>query len=276
MEVRRISPTYLRLFGFAIIVMVAFFVRVGVDAPIVSPDGKQYLRIAENVLNNGCYSSSPPAASICKPTWGYQPPGYPTFIVLVKVFFGDSLEVIIIIQSLLYSLALSYALFSAAPLFRSYVALLVTGIVLAISPFTTPWSYWVLTETLASAASLWVGAECLRSLSNRRFRTVPLALALTTAALLRWDLFWLLVPVIVVGVYLLDFREMAFKLAVLGLTVSIPFFLLMVRAVVVGLPAIPINIDASEAGLPPGIPSFLESCVSATNCNHRIDVESLE
>lgn len=235
----------------------AFVFRVVLNQPTVTPDGELYMRIADNVVLNGCYSDSPPAQALCSPTWANQPPGYPLFIAVVKVLFGDTPQHIVVAQSFLYALAIVYVLFSARLVFRgSNGWLIAVGLLLALSPLTAPWSQWVLTETLAAAATLWVAAECLRSLAIGKCRTPHIALALIAAVLVRWDMIWLILPVALVAWHLHGVRAMFYRLGILLGVVAVPILLLVMRAVAVGLPPVPSALNASADELPPGVVSF--------------------
>jgi hypothetical protein len=235
----------------------AFAFRVSLNQPIVTPDGELYLRIANNLVLNGCYSDSPPLEAVCSPTWGSQPPGYPLFIALVKVLFGGTPQHIVAAQSFLYALTLAYLLFAVRlmlPGFKGW--LFATGLLLAFSPLTAPWSHWVLTETLAAAASLWVAAECLRSLAIRQTRTPHIALALTAAVLVRWDLVWLILPAAVVTWHLHRARAMVYTVGLWLGVAAIPVLLLVARATALGLPPVPSALNATADELPPGVVSF--------------------
>jgi hypothetical protein len=237
------------------IFLVSFGVRVSLDAPGISPDGWMYLRMAENISLNGCYSESPPADAPCIPYWGPKQPGYPVFIAVIKAF-SNSLVGIVIFQSLLVSAAITYTICCAVPFFRNLAGATLAGFVLALSPLTVPYSDWLLTETLAVAASLWVVAECLRSLATRRFRTAHISFAILIAVFIRWDLIWLFLPITIVAYTLLDLRSAIYKLVGVLCVVSVPILLLILKAVVAGLPPVPRLLSASDDQVPPGIVAF--------------------
>lgn len=235
----------------------AFVLRVSLSTTTLTPDSESYLRMAENVLLHGCYSNSRPDTAECSPTWSNQPPGYPLFIAAVKAVSSGTADAIVLAQCLVYAVAVAYALYSLRQsLHLSRRSLVATGLVLSLSPLTASWSQWVLTETLAAAAALWVGAECLRSLSSGVFRTRPLAAALAVSLMVRWDLIWLVVPVAIVAFRLRarggTTRRMAIAIGAMGL----PVVLMSIRAVLVGLPAMPRYMDAPPDELPPGIYRF--------------------
>jgi len=240
---------------FAIVVVVTFLVRVP-HSPIVSPDGELYLRIADNVIANGCYSDSPPAERACHPTWANQPPGYPLFLAVSRVA-GAPVRALPALQIFLYAVAAIYALACLRRelgMARPWVY--ATGLVLALSPLTIGWSHWILTETVAAAAALWLVADCIRSASTRTFRTGPLAISLAAATFVRWDLIWLSVPIMAVAWHLRRTPGILFRLCVVGTPVSTLIALLIARAAIVGLPLVPSALNAGPDELPPGIVTF--------------------
>jgi len=242
---------------YVMVFLSSFVFRVALNQPTVTADGRLYMKIADNVVLNGCYSDSPPAGALCKPTWGNQPPGYPLFIAFVKVFFGATPRQIVVSQSFLYAVAVLYVLISVRLLFGTLNGwFLPTSLFLSISPLTLFWSQWILTETLAAAAVLWVAAESLRSLAARKLRTTIIAIALSAALMLRWDMIWLAFPVAIVAWHLYGLKQMLPKLAVIFGVIAIPVVLLIVRALALGLPLIPATLNASPEELPPGIVKF--------------------
>jgi glycosyltransferase involved in cell wall biosynthesis len=235
----------------------AFLLRALLGTPTVTPDGELYLRIAENLIRYGCYSDSHPSTGDCTPTWANQPPGYPWFLAALKALTPATPSLIVLAQALAYAIAVTYCVYTVNHAMRtSRRSLVALGLLLSVSPLTLSWSQWVLTETVAAAATLWVAAECLRSITSAQFRTRQLSAALACALLVRWDLVWLVVPVALVAWCLRScagiIRHVAF---VLGLTI-LPVILFSVRATAVGLPPLPRYMDVPPDEIPPGILRF--------------------
>jgi glycosyltransferase involved in cell wall biosynthesis len=238
----------------------AFLLRASLNTPTVTPDGELYLRVAENLVRNGCYSDSLPSTRDCTPTWANQPPGYPLFLAALKALIPATPTLIVLAQSTAYAIAVAYCVYSVnGAVHLSGGSLLVLGLLLSVSPLTLSWSQWVLTETLAAAATLWVAAECLRSVTTAQFRTKQLGFAVACALLLRWDLIWLAAPVALVAWSLRPnggiVRHVAFVLAL----TTLPILLLSMRAVAVGLPPLPGYMDVPSEEIPPGILKFWEA-----------------
>lgn len=248
-----------------LILALAFTVRIAIAAPRVTPDGILYQRIAENLVTHGCYSASLPASAECVPTWGNQPPGYPFMVVLAQAVGGRTATAIVVVQSLIFSLALAYLLISCRESGHGRGWLITTAVVLAFSPLTVAWSHWVLTETLGAAAAMWVVAECVRSLSRRSFRTGPLSLAAAAGLLTRWDLIWLTMPIAVVAWQLRRTPRIRIRLGTVYAAVLTPIVVLVLRAMAVGLPTVPSALNAGPDELPSGIVRFWNTAAIGQN-----------
>jgi hypothetical protein len=241
---------------YGIVFLTTAVTRVAIREAVVTPDGKLYLLLAENLLRHGCYSQSLPDNAECVPTWTSQPPGYPLFLAGCRAVLGASPTSIVVAQSIIYAAAVVYLLFAARRLLDPPLAwMLAAGLLIGCSPLTVSWSHWILTETLAGAGVLWVMAECVRSLSRGELRTVMVTAALTTSVLVRWDLVWLVAPVLLVAWYLHEPRPAIRRsfAALCGPGSAILF--LMVRAAAVGLPFVP-PYPLPPDEVPPGIASF--------------------
>ena len=70
-----------------------------------TPDSDVYTLLAKNVIANFCYSLSLVETASCVPSWGEQPPGYPFFILLVRIVGGNGERPIVFAQMLLFSIA---------------------------------------------------------------------------------------------------------------------------------------------------------------------------
>jgi hypothetical protein len=218
-----------------------------------------YQRIAENLVHNACYSDAAPDQATCTPVWGNQPPGYPFFIALLKLVGAGAPQGLVAIQSLVFCGAVAYLLLSLRSAHPNHRWLLPgVALVIGLSALTAGWSHWIRTETLAASATIWVMAECVRSLSARVFRTIPISLAVAGGAMMRWDLVWLLLPVLVVAWQLRSMPGFWVRATMPIGAVGLPILLLLARAAVVGLPIVPAALNAGPDEIPPGIRRFWE------------------
>ena len=150
------------------------------------------------MIANFCYSLWPVETVSCHPSWGSQPPGYPLFILLVRMVGGNGERPIVFAQMLLFSIAafnLCRVLDASHP--SPTLFILTTGAAL-FSPAAIGWSRFVMTELLSSAAVMFTFAELARSAQVGRIRTVGICIAVICGMLVRWDLITLLVPVLAV------------------------------------------------------------------------------
>jgi hypothetical protein len=163
---------------------------------------------------------------------------------------------IVVAQIFIFGLALWYALFTAARLNVNTIYLILSGLAVSWSTASAGFSRWVLSETLSSAACLWLAAECLNSIIIRRISTFRICIAIATCALLRWDMIWVAVPVVVIAYHLCSARKALQKCALVGGLSAIPYFALVARAALVGLTLVPPVMRPTDKQLPPGILSF--------------------
>jgi hypothetical protein len=238
------------------IFLVAVIIRVGAGDPKVTPDGQQYRRIADNILLHGCYSDSPPQLGECRPTWSNQPPGYPAFVAVAKLFGAGSPGALVLVQSVVFGAAAAYLFLSGWIALPSRWWAVAVALMCAASPLTAGWSRWILTETLGASATLWVIAECIRSLSEQRLRTVWLALAVACGLMIRWDLVWLVFPVLLVAFRLRRSPGTQLQAGLVLAAVAFPVALLIARAALVGLPLIPGAHNVGPDQDPPGVTTF--------------------
>ena len=214
-------------------------VALAVILPQVSPDGLQYLSVGDNIALNGCISLSPPETAECAPHWGgNHPPGYPLLLAVSRLL---SLGVVgsLILQSVLVALAitrLSRALMLVSE--RQWVGL-AAGLVMGLSPIHLAWSRFVLPDTVAVAATLWLAAEILLSLHQQKFRIVPIALAFAAAFFARYDGILLLLPIVLTAFLLHPVGLALRKGLICALLVAIPISLWSIRNVSQDLAFIP-------------------------------------
>lgn len=219
--------------------------------PVISPDSRAYITMADNIRLNGCISYSDPATRACVAAWGTQPPGYPMFLASIRAVTTDE-RVAVAAQVFLFALAAAWLMVAAAP---GRIGVIAVGtIALCASPLTFAWGRWILTETLASAAAMMVFAFLLTEFRRRQVRVAATGLVLAIALSIRWDLALLVVPVFLLAWSLTSLRR-AFPLA-LGISVLAvtPYAAMAIRAVRIGLPIAPSNV--LDEDLPAGLLRF--------------------
>jgi hypothetical protein len=220
-------------------------------APAAGGDADVYLRVAENLFANGCVSLSEPATAACVPHWGGNHyPGFPAFIALSYLLLGHAAVAPLLAQAAVAAAAVVRLAHAAARLSGSAGTGIAAGLVAALSPLQVAWPRFVLTESLLLALMLWLVAELLLSLHQRRLRILPLSLALTGLAFVRHDgvLFSIAVPIVALAVHRPPVAVVR-TLAVAALTAA-PLLLWATRGVLLGLSFLPPavqTIDGSPA-----------------------------
>jgi len=213
---------------------------IALAAPEIAGDTEIYRAVADNIRLNGCVSLSDPAGGACVPHWGgNQLPGYPAFVAAVHRLSGGSDAWVRAAQCLPVALATAYAAQCTAWLARNRSAGLAAGLLLAASPLTLPWPRFLLTEALTLATTLLVLAECVRSLAEKRFRALPLGLALAAAAFVRYDSVALLVPVLATAFLTAPPRRAVAGLLAAGAVAALPLGLWWARSVWSGAGPVP-------------------------------------
>jgi hypothetical protein len=205
-------------------------------APAITPDGETAVVVAENIRLNGCVSVSAPASGECRPhAGGNQPPFYPAVIAISHALFGPGETPVRLVQAAAYAAAAAWLARAAALFAGSTAAGWAVGLAMALSPVQVAWPRFLLTESFALAGTLWVLAECLLSLQQRRLRVLPLAAALFAAIAARYDSALLAAPVAVVGFLLHRPLAALRKGAVMALLLALPIGLWTWRNLSVGL-----------------------------------------
>jgi hypothetical protein len=228
--------------------------RANIHQPFIGSDSRLYMSLAENLVVNGCYSRSDPRTAECRPSWGGQPPGYPTFIAALKLTGYGRPDDIVIAQVVIFALAVIALLAVSAQRTTSGVALFVPGIVLMASPLTAGFSPYVLTETMAAASTVVIFAALAHSLRSGRLSILFTALAFLWAALVRWDQLPLVCAVGFIAFHLHSFRGAMLRIIIILVPTIAIYASLVIRAALVGLPLIPSSIG--DIKLPPGIVKF--------------------
>ena len=176
--------TYI-LFFFIIIfprlLFILFYSDLGGDSEI-------YTTVAENILNGCGVSLSNPLTKECIAHFGgNHGPGYPLFISLVWATFNHSDLAIRIIQSIIYSISCLWLIRSIYILTNNKKPMIIIGLILAFSPLLIAWPRYVQTETLSLAATIYLIAEIVISLSLKKIRIISISVALIFATWIRLD-----------------------------------------------------------------------------------------
>lgn len=227
------------------LLLVFFYQGIGGDTAI-------YETVALNILKNACVSVSSPVDGACIPHWGgNQLPGYPVFLAAVWSVFGKSALAANVVQSVLWTAAACYLVRAVWRFTGKWSAALLVGVVLALSPLQIPWVRMTLTETSAFTTTLWVFAELILSLADRRLRAVPLGIALAAAIFVRYDQIFLCLAVAAVGFYLYTPVQALKRGLVIALVVAAPLMAWTARNMVVGLDVVPHALTLEDGGVPP-------------------------
>lgn len=225
--------------AWAALAALAFLLRLPfvLLAPAITPDGETALLVAENMRLNACVSVSDPATGACLPhAGGNQPPFYPAVIALSHALFGPGDQTPVrIVQAAAYAAAVGWLARAAALFAGASAAGWAVGLAMAFSPVQIAWPRFLLTESFALAGALWVFAECLLSLHERRLRVLPLTAALLAAIAARYDSVLLAAPVAATGFLLHRPLAAIRKGAVMVVLLAIPIGLWTWRNLSVGL-----------------------------------------
>jgi len=224
------------------ILFILFYPEPGGDYEI-------YTTVAENILSGCGVSLSNPLTEECIPHFGgNHGPGYPLFISLVWATFNHSDLAIRIIQSIIYSIACLWLIRSTYVLTNNKKFIIVVGILLAFSPLLIAWPRYVQTETLSIAATIYLLAEIILSLSIKKVRIISISLALIFATWIRLDNIFLTVPVAVTVLYIHGFRNGVIKGILIALILSSTWGIWTARNIIVKLP----NLVPGDMVIPDG------------------------
>lgn len=248
---------WLTLFVFALL---AFGVRMAVvlAGPWAEGDAEVYANVASNILHNGCVSMDLWSASSCAPHWGgNQLPGYPAFIALAWVVFGENLTAPLLVQSAIFTFSICYLCWALSLFGAPRASVWCVGLFLSISPSLAGWSRALMTEALSSAIAIWILAELVRSLVENRFRTWPIAIACLVGFFIRYDFVLIALPIGLCALMLHGIWGAFKKGLVIAVVVAVPFGAWTARSVLQGLPATPpFGLSPQGHQLPQGVLSW--------------------
>ena len=212
-------------------------------------DYEIYTTVAKNILNGCGVSLSDPNTKECIPHFGgNHGPGYPVFIALIWSIFNNSDYMVKIIQTIIYGISCIYLIRSVHILSNNNKCSIFIGILLALSPLLIAWPRYLQTETLSLAASIYLIAEIILSLSKKQIRIIPIAIALIIATWIRLDNILLTVPVAVVTIYIHGFKIGIIKGLLIACLLSSTWGAWTARNIIVGLP----NLIPTDMIMPDG------------------------
>lgn len=207
--------------------------------PEYGGDYEIYTTVAKNILNGCGVSLSDPLSEQCIPHFGgNHGPGYPLFLSVVWALFNNSDYSVRIIQGILYSLSCTWLLYSAYLFTKNKKIILYLAFILALSPLLVAWPRYVQTETLSIAATIYLLAELLLSLSKNKIRIFTIALALIFATWIRLDNIFLTVPVAVTSIYIYGFKNGVIKGILIAILLAATWGGWTIRNIVVDLPSL--------------------------------------
>jgi hypothetical protein len=222
-------------------------------------DWAVYQRFAVNIFNGNGFSLSDSGASVIVPSSGGYYPGFPAFVALAWILFGEqSVNAVLWGQLVLYLVALYWLLNSLLNLTQNINIVIGSGILFALSPLTVGWSRFPLTETLAIAASMWFLAEIVNSLAANKLRSVHLATALTASTYIRPDTILMAIALIPLSISIYQTKRQVFiSILILILLTSIPISAWMVINVVIG--RVPLSMHEGTGFYPDGYRTWVKT-----------------
>jgi len=214
------------------ILFILFYPELGGDTEI-------YITVAENILNGCGVSLSNPLTKECIAHFGgNHGPGYPLFISLVWATFNHSDLAIRIVQSIIYSISCLWLIRSIYILTNNKKPMIIIGLILAFSPLLIAWPRYVQTETLSLAATIYLIAEIVTSLSLKKIRIISISVALIFATWIRLDNIFLAVPVAVTVIYIHGLKLGIMRGLLIALILSSTWGAWTVRNIIVDLPSL--------------------------------------
>lgn len=207
-------------------------------------DTSTYELLAKNILRGCGLSFSDPSSNECILTSGGYFPGYPAFIALNWILFGQSNLPILLSQLTIYLITLYWLLIALKKLFKNTKTVFLTGMLLALSPLQCGWFRFIITEPLAIAAATWFFAELINSISEKKLRIYHLSLALSFSVFIRPDTILMSVGVCLVAFYIYNFKESIKQILMIVMLTSIPVSTWMTRNIIIGHGPLSMTSDA--------------------------------
>jgi len=233
-------------YGFVIIAALAPRIIFSIYYPVAEGDSGIYLRVAHNILQNGCVSLSMPESSLCIPHWGgNQLPGYPAFVAAsmwLLPMIADERIAVGLTQSILSAAAITRMVHVLGRTTGGLPVAIAAGLLLALSPAHVAWSRWLLTESLATTITIWFFAEIIASKRDGRLHTVALSIAFGAAVLVRYDLIILALPLAAAAVWIHGFRHGTAAIGLICMLSAIPSGIWVWRSVASQLPFPPTSV----------------------------------
>jgi hypothetical protein len=224
------------------VITIALVIRLifAFEHPSGGGDWDIYATVAQNILNGCGVSLSTPGGLECTPHFGgNQLPGFPAFVAAIWWLTNYSDMAVRVTQTLCYVAGLAWLMRAVLALTKASHFSILVGLILAISPLQVAWPRFMQTETLALATNIWVSAELLFSLAEKRVRIIPLGLSLIAAIFTRLDGVLLCAPSVLVFFLIYRPNQAFRKIILLGLIVVFPLAIWAARNVTVGLPVMP-------------------------------------
>ena len=234
-----------------VILIASFVVRTSFE-PVTRGDSAFYLAVSKNIVDASCYTVTAHPTAGCEPIYRGKPPGYSFFLAAIYWLLGQDLSYIVVIQSLLFAIAVGLVVF-ASPIRGPWRILLATG--LAFSPLTLFWPRQIMSETLSATLTLCFTAALLYSIRRGQLSIVLISLLLGAAVLVRWEQVWLFVAVMVIAAMLYPPKQAAGVSGLVALLMLTPAALWGARAMAAGQPPWP---DNPLVG-PPGVIEFFKA-----------------
>jgi hypothetical protein len=217
-------------------------------------DSNLYLTVAQNIAENFCVSLSDPGSGACAPHWGgNQLPGYPLLIATVIRITSGSIGSVLVVQSILFSLAVILLLNALRRAGLPSAAVIIVVIFLGLSPSLVGWSRSLLTETISVAVAIWLLAELTTSFSQGQLRVVRVAVIMVVGIFVRYDFALLIVPVAIASLIIHGWADAFRRFVIVSLLCCLPLIGWSARSAALGLlPTPQIGLTPEGGPLPTG------------------------
>ncbi len=243
------------LINFVFIFILSFLARLifVIFFPDTGGDYEIYSTVAKNIIRGCGVSLSDPMSGECVPHFGgNHGPGYDVFIASIWYVFDHSNNAVRIIQTLIYSSFCIYLLVAIKKHIDNKKFLTFFGIILSLSPLLIAWPRYVQTETLAIAFTLFLIAELLLSLKDKKIRVFSIALALILATWIRLDNIFLTIPVAVCCFYFHGVKKGFLYGFLIAFLLSLSWGMWTTRNIIVKLPSlVPTNMIMPDGSRSP-------------------------